>query len=633
MWERGYKLGLKQKIMLLVMVSTALVLSATVIFFSVNVRKNIISYAKTVADSQTLKFAGQIDNMFQHSLTETQTMVQVFRENVKLQAGLRDSLNKQILMNVLKKDKDYLSVWMQYDMKAINPGYDKKNGRQRNIAFKLNNQYQFVQNYSDTTNAEVKGLYYDVKAFGQLVMSDPYYDVHVEELKGILMVSPIMPFYDDNNVYIGQTGIDLALTSIQQIVYKANPFESSVAYLVAPDKTIVAHIDTAFNNKNLLEKNKVNEQLFLDAFENLKENPINSFELKKENVNEVYYVSLAPIILGKDNKMWILVTETPKNILTQESDKIFMITIIVGFFGLLLLLIVLYFPLQSITKKILEIIDVSGKISKGDLHVKITTDSGDELGKLAGSFNEMAERLKLIVGGIAKISDEINHESQDITRFSGEIAEGASNEASSAEEIMASIEQMGANIHNNSENAKANEKISLQTLEGVKNGSIKANRTLESIHEIASKISIIGEISRQTNILALNAAIEAARAGQFGKGFTVVANEVKKLAEHSQIAANEIDRISEQGVSLSEIAGKELAELLPEVEKTATLIKEIAHASLEQNLGADQIQNAVQSLNDIAQKNALLSDELNNKALKLNQEARSLRKSIDFFKL
>jgi methyl-accepting chemotaxis protein len=624
--------GLKQKILLIVMVSTTTMLAVAILFFSVNVRINTIADSKKIADSETLRFATEINKLFNHSLTITSSMSDAFLENLYLPTAIRDSLNKKILLKVLQNNDDFLSVWMQYDMKVINPNYDKKFGRQRNIAFKINNEYYFDQNYSDTTNNEVTGLYYYAKDGKVLIMSDPYYDVHQKELQGILMVSPIMPIYE-NGKYLGQLGIDLAMTKIQQIVQTINPFKSSVAYLVAPDKMIVAHTDTSFYNKDLIEENKESAYEFNQALDSINQNFPYSFEIQRSKSKEKIYVSFAPIKLGKDGKVWALVTETPVKILTAKSDRLFLRTILVGILGLLLLLFIVYVAVNRIVQKIVEVIHLSEKISKGDLRSRISVSSKDEIGRLAWSINEMADKLKQIVGNISQSSDHIYDASKNFTKYSGDISEGASDQASSAEEIMASVEEMGANIHSNSENAKVTESIAEKALTGIKNGSKSANQTLTSIYEIASKIGVIGEISRQTNILALNAAIEAARAGQFGKGFTVVANEVKKLAEHAQSAANEINHISEKGVEISKLAETGLSSLIPDVEKTALLIKEITNASSEQATGADQIQNSVHLLNNIAQKNALLSDELNNKAISLSKEAENLRKNIEFFKL
>ncbi len=116
------------------------------------------------------------------------------------------------------------------------------------------------------------------------------------------------------------------------------------------------------------------------------------------------------------------------------------------------------------------------------------------------------------------------------------------------------------------------------------------------MQEIADKVSIIGEIARQTNILALNAAVEAARAGEHGKGFAVVAAEVRKLAERSQVSAVEIDNLTKTSVRATDEAGKLMAAIAPEIGKTAKLVQEIAAASIEQNSGADQVNNAIQQL-------------------------------------
>ncbi|MDF1548540.1 MAG: methyl-accepting chemotaxis protein, partial [Bacteroidales bacterium] len=386
-------------------------------------------------------------------------------------------------------------------------------------------------------------------------------------------------------------------------------------------------------NKDLYKVNAGYEAEFKEAMQNISQNKPKSLQIFRKEINQEVYVSFFPIVLGRDGKVWAIVTETPLNILTEASDKIFKITIIAGIIGVIALSVLLYFVLNAITKKLLDVLEFSQKISTGDLRTQINIHSNDEVGRLAESMNSMAIKLKTIVTSISNSSDHINSTSLNITNYSGELSDGANDQASSAEEVMASVEEMGANIHNNTENAKATEKISTAALEGIKNGSKSANQTINSISEIVQKVSIIGEISRQTNILALNAAIEAARAGQFGKGFTVVANEVKKLAERAQEAAAEINAISEKGVSISKAAEKELAQLVPDIEKTAFLVRDITAASAEQSSGADQIQNSIQLLNNVAQKNALLSEELNTKAQHLINEAKELRNNINFFKI
>ena len=195
------------------------------------------------------------------------------------------------------------------------------------------------------------------------------------------------------------------------------------------------------------------------------------------------------------------------------------------------------------------------------------------------------------------------------------------------------MEQMAANITQNTENAQQTQKIALNAADGISKVAEAAKATLSNIEEIADKVSIIGEIARQTNILALNAAVEAARAGEHGKGFAVVAAEVRKLAERSQISAVEIDALTKSSVRATEDAGKLMEAIVPEISKTARLIQEIAAASVEQNSGAEQVNSAIQQMNQITQQNAAASEEVATSSEELSSQAEQLLETVRFFKL
>ena len=131
--------------------------------------------------------------------------------------------------------------------------------------------------------------------------------------------------------------------------------------------------------------------------------------------------------------------------------------------------------------------------------------------------------------------------------------------------------------------------------------------------------------------MALNAAVEAARAGEYGKGFAVVAKEVRSLAEKSKVAADEIIEMSRKGLSLSEEASSVMQQTIPKIENTRVLVNEIANASMEQSIGANQVNDIIQKLNGTVKINASSSEMLAASAEDLAHQAENLRNAINYF--
>ena len=221
----------------------------------------------------------------------------------------------------------------------------------------------------------------------------------------------------------------------------------------------------------------------------------------------------------------------------------------------------------------------------------------------------------------------------DLLNASVKLADGANNQASSAEEISTSMELVLSRIQQNTQNAQETEKIALQAAKGIQIGNESTRALIQSMNNIVEKISIVGEIAKQTNLLAINASIEASRYGMQGKGFAVVAAEIKKLAEKSQLAAKEIDELSNQGLFHARETGNILFEIIPDIEQTAILVKQIADSSLEQKTSSEEINAGIQQLNKVTQQNAGSSFELSISSKNISKQAENLKKLIAYFKI
>lgn len=286
-------------------------------------------------------------------------------------------------------------------------------------------------------------------------------------------------------------------------------------------------------------------------------------------------------------------------------------------------------PLTAIVKKIKIVSE--GKISLDNDYKN--ANKKNDLGMLELSVKNLNENIFDIVNQIQDIANQINTTSEKLTYSSEELSERTNEQAASIEEFTGSIEEITANIQQNAENAKLTEKISKDAYQGVQQVGKLAEKNTKSAQQTNDKIKLIDGIAHQTNILALNAAVEAARAGEYGKGFAVVASEVRKLAEHSKEAAYEISTLSDNDLKILFEAGQLMGKIMPEIQKTSSLIQEIASASIEQNEGINQINTSIQQLNMITQNNAQSSHEVAREAEQLLALTQKLKESIAYFQI
>lgn len=314
--------------------------------------------------------------------------------------------------------------------------------------------------------------------------------------------------------------------------------------------------------------------------------------------------------------------------------------LIVGIITLIILIVVISFVSYfTIQKRIIQNLGgepdqmrhIAQELANGNLTISANNQK-NTIG-IQAAINDLSSKLNQIITIVIENSTNVLNASQGINSTSQQVSQGANEQASSVEEMSATIQQISSSIQQNSDNAEQTNEIATKAATAIQQNSTAVNETIASMKAIAEKVSIISDISSQTDILAINAAIEAARAGKEGKGFAVVAAEVRKLAERSGAAAKEIDTLTKTSVDKAEQTGKMFIEIIPLIKNTAELVQEISASNIEQSKGVQQVSSAVQQLSQISQQSATISEELASSATEMTSQSEQLQEIVSFFNI
>jgi methyl-accepting chemotaxis protein len=253
--------------------------------------------------------------------------------------------------------------------------------------------------------------------------------------------------------------------------------------------------------------------------------------------------------------------------------------------------------------------------------------------QVAARLDHFLGQLNRVVTEVRDGSDALSTAATQVASLARSVSEGTGQQAGAVEETKSSLEEINASIRQTAENSRAMEEMaSASARDGKESGKAVAS-TVAAMKSIAGRISVIEEIAYQTNLLSLNAAIEAARAGEHGHGFGVVAEEVRRLAERAQAAAKDVRATAAESVETAERSGRLIEELVPNILKTADLVREVTAASAEQAAGVSHVDRAMSNVEAVAQRNASGAEQLSATAREMANRTSALRELVSSVQL
>ncbi|TFH84869.1 methyl-accepting chemotaxis protein [Billgrantia azerbaijanica] len=500
----------------------------------------------------------------------------------------------------------------------------------------LSGNYYTAQGLERTLDRETDTWFYDVvdDANG----ADYTLDVDSEggELK--IFINHVVALDDDR---VGVAGVGYTLDTMVDTISNYQLGDTGAVFLASQDGVISVHPDGASMAGRPISD--------LPGWEAQAEELLSGNGYRYATITDQDGAEQLVAAIEVPGTDWIAFARIPRSELFADLNQAVLLVMLLVAAILLASLVVLALLLRALFRPIRHTADAMREIADGDgdLTLRLPVQGKDEASELAIQFNAFADKMHDVLAQVRRSSDAVRHAAQEIASGGQDMSRRTDQAASSLQQTSASMEQITGTVENTSASSLEANHLSQSAAElarGTGNTVTEVVTTMGDIQHASERIGdiikVMDDIAFQTNLLALNASVEAARAGESGKGFAVVADEVRQLATRSAQASRDIRGLIEAsgekvqgGTRLVRDAGSAMHELVEVVNRVASMLGEISHATTEQSDGIGQVNVAVAELDRMTQHNAALAEESTSAAEQLREQADRLADLVGSFKL
>ncbi|SHI11279.1 methyl-accepting chemotaxis protein [Ferrimonas marina] len=499
--------------------------------------------------------------------------------------------------------------------------------------FDLNGRYEGDPNYYTAK----RPWWGEARQMDRLFVTDPAVDAN----DGSISATVKTTVYDAQGRFIGIGGMDILISTLGELLSQVNYQDQGQAFLLTDDgKTVFfPGFDSAFQPGDLLAQISGNDN---QGFEALQREMIASASGNAEVLYRGEPMSVQWQSLNSDypQVQWRLGLLMPKAYLQQQVNSVRWRTALNGLGFTLLLSLLLWALLQPLRRQLNRLLRAMEEVGDGeaDLRRRIRLDRQDELGRLGGAFNRFAERLHQLVSQSREATDLMTGATDNARTLCQDTLYAIEQQQSQLDQVSTATTEMAQTSH---EMARSTEQVSEHALAarsqvaqateavmeaeqgmGRLNQQVQSAATVvsalrENADQIGEVLEVIRTIAEQTNLLALNAAIEAARAGEQGRGFAVVADEVRTLASRTQDSTANIQRIIEQLQQTSEAAQRAMQQSCDEARASEAISHQLSQALGQTNSAVEGIQLQVQEISAAVSQQASVAGDIDEKMVQI----------------